>query len=776
MRRATCGIQCLYRRTSKPGFPKQLNICLSRCRTISEHASPVKIRKVAVKSPPETDELLAINTKRDAEFLDRSLSYGITSIEQLNEESSFLPPAKSRTHLVDADQWRSNLNLWQLLLDYGIEAHGVAGAKSIWRGLKYRRPRINLGSEDELTTTIWLRLLGIAAKSKDLTFIGFLCERNGVAWQRPKLFSEVISVLLRNELDEEARLMCHRLQEKYHERKRNMLDLFLLYNPIGQKDLLRFFSIYDYLQPDRIYDEAVRHVWAQGRADDAFFLHKSLIQRGDFPSSFANLRPFIIHLAKLSQDPGPFLRQLVATGAVFVGQARLAYDLEQQNLRHANSTGTKDSSDYAARPQSSGLSDSFTAKAFATRGLSFDFVLNSLRVFGLTEIGPQALREIGIAANSLETLSVRLAKLDQLEIDTGGSAYARTIRKLCNAKESVLLRQVLKTDMHHDVFEDRELQWRLLQDNVLKNKWSEVNILLTMLNHGDVSVLKPNIKAALLSYLAVDESSSRTFLGMAQPLFSTESRDPTGLAASVVERMIKALRLLKAEGLSRSQRLNRVRFIAGFMQDCIANGASFTYFHWRHIFAHLGSAGGIDEIHALMLWTSKVSAGDRNKHSIIKSQDNPTQILNTLFDFNFQASLMHWSSRRLCQLSSHHGACEDWRKSLRILKHFEEKHGLNVNLLSLRKAIVMRSRHWRHTKGASKAVAQTPRTAEQWRKTCLDMLRSIHDIWSTSPTMKREELSTAFRSLRRRKVRHLRAAPTLKTRTRAIEEHAKANY
>lgn len=758
MRRVVYGIRCLYGNPLHTTYQQCRNNCILTSPSRREVSQLSKHSTRISKSVTKHETKLDSDQESDADFLTRAQQYGITTIAHLDREClSFLT---KKLHLDQAETrpFHSNLHFWKLLLDYGIRTHGLVGARSVWQGLRFA-PRVNLNSDDDLVTAMWLKLLHIAVRNEDLAFLDLLLERNGIVWKRPRLLSEVVSSLLRQGLETDAVIMCYRLQEKHKDQDFNMLDLFMTYQPRGHNDFRRLFLVFDHVRPGKMYVKAIRHLWQEGRSEDAFILHKLLILKGDFPASFLDLQPFLVHLARMSQDPGPFIRQLAAAGAGYAGQARITYELEQQH-QNAMRDGVTNSEAYTSTGMQNKVSDFVAAKAFAARGLSFEFVLNSLRAFGLTEIGPQTIREIGVAAGDLDTFARRLATLDHYEVDTGGSAYSRIVRKLCIAKERGLLKQALQTDMHHDVFEDSKLQRRLLTDKTLKCEWPEVNLLLTMLNHGDVGVLKSHVNVALLAPLGTNILEQRVFLGASErnPTFRTV-QDPLSHIL-IVERMLRELCDGQSQRKTQKQRLDRIRFIAGYMQDCVANGTAFHYFHWRHILLQLGANHSLKEVYSLTLWISNRVTSSYRTPTVISSHDRPTQILNTLFNFQFQIALMNWSLKDLFSNTSSKSS-QEWRRSLYLLKILEDGYHVNVNLPTLRKIVVHRCVHLRRSSAASRVGIQTFSSMAKARRMCSDILERMHELWSTSPAMRQEELRVASRMLKVRQGQHRRSSSHL---------------
>ncbi|KAK5946868.1 hypothetical protein PMZ80_001012 [Knufia obscura] len=480
-----------------------------------------------------------------------------------------------------------------------------------------------------------------------------------------------------------------------------------------------------------MYGEAMHDLWGQDRAEDAFLLHNYLVSKGDLPSKFEDIKPFMVHLATEGHDPRSFLRRLAAAGAYFAGQGIQAFNMEKYEPGAATRLG-----------QSNKISDSFAAKAFATKPLSFLFVLRSLQAFGLAQIGPQAIRELGLAASDLDDLAERLARLDELGIDTGSSNYSMIVRKLCSAKEHTLLQQVLRTDMHHEVFESRPLLVRLLSDHLHNAQWDQVNLLLVVLNNGDTQQLSTQAKHELFETAMIQP---RTMLGLATSNSAGLSTFYRHDLHYTVVKLLDSLRAMKRERRRRSSRLAMARFTAGFMQDAVAALGHMKSHHWRVLFAQLGQLGALDDVATLSHWVAK-TVTQESQNDMVNREGVAFHVhyLEKLFDGKYQAAVMHWAMKR-SMTSRLRAEDQRWKSSLLFLKHLEQEFGVVTRLDAIRKVVVMRCRYLRHRR--QYRLFRSPVGF------CSEVIRFMHSQWSLSDSYKKQQMAVALRSLATQKKR-----------------------
>jgi len=739
MRTVICGISRLCCRTHFLLAPWRANGSIhllrrsfheNQPRLHDEHPEPAVAR-----ADWQHGKDLIVNIS-DEDYLKRARPYGISTIDQLRRQSYLsrhvtFGNSYKYGRLADDGTHRADLNFWHLLWDYRLQHHGQQAITSIRVGLTYRGTPVDLSSEDETTTALWRKILSAIAQYGDIKQLKFMTTPHGIVWNRRHLFAEVVGTLLRYGNEKEADYMAQRLSAKNFDGVADVFQIFRIFQPRGPAQIQMFCSVHSKLVAENMYDKVMRDLWAEGRGDDALLLHRYLISKADLPSTFDSIKPFLIEMASKGDDCRPFLRQLLAVGASYAAQGRRTYELETQEPGAA-----------AAQVTTNKVSDSFAAKAFATKAFSFDFLLHTLQAFGLIQIGPQAIRELGLAAADPDVLSQRFGRLDELGIDTGSSVYSRLVRKLCSAKEHDLLRQILQTDMHHEVFESKPLLLRLLSDHLHNAQWDDVNLLLAALNDGETKSLSPSVKDELFQKAMLQP---RTLLGLASSnSVGLETFDRHDLQ-QVVGRMVVSLRDMKREDRSPSSRLAMTRFTVGFMQDAVAAVGHMRSIHWRIVIVQLGQLGALDEIMALSHWIAKSTTWEsQNELEEREGVAFHTGYLDKLFNDKYQGALMHWAMKR-SMTANNLTERQRWKKTLLFLKHLEQEFGIRTRLQAIRAVVVMRCRYlyMKRTKTPLRPPASF----------CYKVIKTMQSLWVQPEIYKRKDMAAALRSVKIQKKR-----------------------
>jgi hypothetical protein len=108
------------------------------------------------------------------------------------------------------------------------------------------------------------------------------------------------------------------------------------------------------------------------------------------------------------------------------------------------------------------ISDKFCARMFATQAFSLETSIRGLALLGTESLGPIALRELAIRANTAEILKDRLADVKQAGIAISPSAYAYVLKTVIANSQIDLFQTLLASDQHPESYDDKHTQETLL--------------------------------------------------------------------------------------------------------------------------------------------------------------------------------------------------------------------------------------------------------------------------------------------------------------------------
>ncbi|KAH7091440.1 hypothetical protein FB567DRAFT_518651 [Paraphoma chrysanthemicola] len=224
------------------------------------------------------------------------------------------------------------------------------------------------------------------------------------------------------------------------------------------------FEIYRLSNERNLYDDVVPPLIKKGHISLARRWHNLCLYRDDMPSeSVANDPVVHILLAESSNASNPD-----ATGDKPIREHR-KYD--QELLRRLMGP------DIAPVR----FEDSFCARMFATRTFPPESVIKGLALVGVNEIGPQAVLAMALGTKPLEDLPMMFEELRAAGIALHGCVFSLAVEKFAREHKWTLLRSILNSDQHPDVFGDADVQWKLLDYYMDQNDDIQIQRTLAIL-------------------------------------------------------------------------------------------------------------------------------------------------------------------------------------------------------------------------------------------------------------------------------------------------------
>ncbi|KAJ9609039.1 hypothetical protein H2200_006810 [Cladophialophora chaetospira] len=631
-------------------------------------------------------------------LLDRGLAYGIKTKERLCQEADVGDMSHIGNRLTDDPRYRHDIDLWEILLIAQALRNGHEGIKAIWRGMKFRGEAVRLEGDDPRVDALWGTFL--SAGAEDHQFLWSICkEAKLLVYKRPRLFAEIVGAALEGRNPLEASQFASFIGEKHYRGREDMLAIFSAACQSRNPDALKAFCrIYDMIPTDRIYAEITSALWEQDRSADAFMMHSFLILRRDLPRRFELLEPFVNYLALHNESLDKFLSPLYTAGVSFEAQARRLWSIGRSRVSGvpADSLNIVASKTMGANP--SKLSDHFVARAFATRAFSFDFAVQSLRMIGLIEVGPLAVRQLATSSPDLETLQSRFHKLRELEIDTGGSVFVRVLKNVCDAGHWEMAQALVDNDLHHEVFEDPGLQKRLLTQYYRKQDWRQLNRTLAVLNDGHFDEAARRRSASLVLRAMVSTSHWRAVDWGAVMNGITALQEHGWRIAPGSSRAIAAFlachpSIQQPTHARKEEDVDHTALLIGIMQTILASGTDVQLKYWRRAYRALGRQGRLVELESLLYWIAewfKAEGLNENVRNVPFRSSGSSSVLSAHFDDHFQKSLMSWCFRpRKGMRKVSPERCLRWT---RILKRLRDAYGVEVKEYVVRWEFIRRLR------------------------------------------------------------------------------------
>lgn len=586
----------------KKGLPLH-NSRWQQSRSYAEQSSILSVSQQGSNSYSGLDQGSAsLSSDRFLDLLSEGARYYIHDVKALDFESSVTSLEGQDTRLVGQAKYQFDFGLWSILLQYRMRVYGDEGIKTIWKFLS-RRDRIrSLPSQWPMEDSLWNVFVSLGLR--DHEYLERISDHAKRIWRerklrRPSLYVEVIGGLLKSENSAPAPIFSPKMHPGVVITSDELSELFFEASKSADPKVWEhFWPICDSVPNHKIYSPVVPRLCEQGRIIEAMAIHSHLIRRHDCPSTFEAIEPLVRHIAQNDLSMSAFLRPLEVADVSFSGRVQKIYEsvqassfgkiCEDIDLATSRTFGVKRSK----------FSDAFAARFFATKSFSFEFALNGLYMLGLEELGPLSLREITLKAGSGTLIRQRLEKLDDLRIDTGGSAYSRVIRKLAREQEDALLMDVVHCDQHPDVFEDQKVQLQLLNVYHHAKDWGQANRTLAILDiWGRSSWHAPNnlLRGALMrqdwpaaTRIATQLHQDHTYITKANIILMYQC-------------ILRPRRSTTRVSVKRCG-FHDLTYLITLWQNCLKSGTYIPPDVWREPLRRLGMMGKWTDLEKTCLW------------------------------------------------------------------------------------------------------------------------------------------------------------------------------
>ncbi|RMD41652.1 hypothetical protein DV735_g3509, partial [Chaetothyriales sp. CBS 134920] len=528
--------------------------------------------------------------------------------------------------------------------------------------MMFRGKPVQLEPDNRNASDLMQSIIAISA-TDDIDFLKTFvkdCIRRGILQEQ--LFTWVVGTLLLLK-PEAAPDLATMLRPSSFQAKADLLEIFHLACQSDNANALSVFCQIHSLFPGcYIYKDTIPSLWEANRPADALMLHQYLVSKGDLPGTFEVLKPFVHHITSTNGDIEAFLRGLHAEGISFDAQIwRLHSALLEKPLEKVNERRR--------------ISDEVAARVLAS--FPFEFAIRNLRFFGLIEVGPLSVRQMVQSAPTAKALEERFKTVEEHEIDLGSSAFVRLLRRLSSNGVFETAKQIADSDMHHDEYEDHNLQKDLLRAYHMTDNHSSINHTLTVLSEGDLDPRRQSTSNNLLLQSAIEMHDHLKILRTVDHLCQQ--------GIFVEEDMLKLLiDTMLDPDVEASNSVDSVGFLIGLLQRMLAAGNQIPSRTWLRPLAALAGEGRLDELERLLLWlASFYTASSTTRHLAVKS-------LSSLFTLRMQNKIIDWTFKHADWKRCHDEHNDlPWLRGATILKTLRDEYAIPVKLETLTTAFIL---------------------------------------------------------------------------------------
>ncbi|KAI8627751.1 hypothetical protein F5Y19DRAFT_477291 [Xylariaceae sp. FL1651] len=376
--------------------------------------------------------------------------------------------------LVDKFENHGDLALWACLLDYQMRVNGPAGVTHVWRGLWGRKSLYDVDSP--LAPMFWRVMLEGALASNDHSVLEsvwiyseWMYDLHRVKW--PQLYNTIITYLLRTHQYRRVLQWQLRLTPNFYPGPDDFAKIIQQF--ATDKELYRFDTLRSLylLNPDHsLYNTVIPYLFGLGESQLANKWRHICTRHNDVPLVPTAVRPFLRFTKGYFPNEHLVPEEIAAVDFVFesVEDDRSRLSREFINRVHGRTFGITVKN----------YNDRLGAKWFASSWVNLDTAMSTISALGIEKIGPLSLQSIALRAESSEDVLSRIAQLQEHGISVVDSNYLHMVVYLATIKDNELLFDLLESDLHPDIFDDFDLQMRLINSTTDVLDYRTLRLLL----------------------------------------------------------------------------------------------------------------------------------------------------------------------------------------------------------------------------------------------------------------------------------------------------------
>jgi hypothetical protein len=364
-------------------------------------------------------------------------------------------------------EWAQELQLQERL-------HGLNGIENVWNSSR----ELHLPTEDTPDAEF---LWGTFVKHPDLVFplidqAIYLYRKTGTAY--PHLYELCMGHWLAQE-----RHVGNALEFHYRMLRGLKLQEFPLRH-LARLGSQRFaprayevmMEIYQESNERNLYDDVIPALLARGSNTMVKQWHTLCVRRGDLPSSQVASHPLIQALTVESPELLDTESGMQTVAGAMQYQTGKLNDQLLRRLQGRDIAPVR-------------FDDATCARMFATRAFPPDAVIKGIAMVGVNEIGPLAVRAMAARTDPLVELPQRFMDLKAVGIALQGCVFSLALEKFATEKQWLLVRSMMESDQHPEVYDDPKLQKELLDYYLLQQDWAQSHRTLAILSlfHNDAS-------------------------------------------------------------------------------------------------------------------------------------------------------------------------------------------------------------------------------------------------------------------------------------------------
>lgn len=515
-------------------------------------------------------------------------------LQQLLEADTTHGSLKPNTNVAKADgikeDTKDNNASWAATLAHQERLKNLSGVRSTWRACQQRRFQLPTTDTPD-AAFLWKTF----AKHPKLVYklidhAHDMFQASGQIY--PHLYETIISYWLPRDAQfalDYHHYMLVTLKLRTLPLRKLARSGRATYSPLAYDALL---DIYRNSNERDIYDEVVPVLVDKGHMTLARQWHSLCTFRSDLPSMPVETHP-VIQIFKLEAST-------ISNPSLKFGSKAAVGTSKQPRKQHGRYNEELMRRLLGRDTAPIRFEDSFCARMFATQSISPASIIHGLTLVGVNEIGPQAVLAMASRTQPLEDLPLRFAELKAAGITLQGCVFSLAVEKFALERKWRLVRSMLDSDQHPNVFGDAEVQRALLEHYLMQHDHGQAQRTLAILTlfHNESSVESWNL--LLQSY--IKSSGPDHVMEVLRDMRSGGSTlTPESIMA--IKGLLRRRQRGRKPAVATQSRFDDLRFVTRVFISILESGlGAISPISWREIIRRFGMAGRFRELRRLLFW------------------------------------------------------------------------------------------------------------------------------------------------------------------------------
>lgn len=362
---------------------------------------------------------------------------------------------------------------------------------------------------------------------------------------------------------------------------------------------------------------------------------------------------------------------------------------------------------FGARSKSA--SDAFCARLMATRACSMKFIITTLKLLSVDQLGPLALRELAARTATPFAFVQELQDLRLHGITSAHNTFSVTLRYFATQGDHAVWHYMIRSDRHPETYDDVPLQESMFESAVRRGQLSDAGHILNVLSTCSTDAHTDNWNRLLQDHCNM-RSVARVKTIVDKMLLTHVQITDTSLTC-IREHFLERRRVGRRPVDSTLSRHGAdLRLVIDLQLDILRSGQYVQPRHWHELLIRLGMTGRLEAFETLALQLAQLCSTnkvieDNSQHDSSHSRSHKqisSSAIDKMFKPAMQRAMVAWAQKSNLTLAQriHESHSEESRTKdqqskacgIPLLNYLARMHSLTVDWRGVKKELGKRKR------------------------------------------------------------------------------------